>query len=158
MPLNHHPKIGSIVFCAFNGEKPEMDSTHPAVVVSNENMPRSGLCTVVPLSTRPPDVVRKWHHLLAEKSTRALPPNKRAKPSWAKCDMVTTVSLQKLSFSGANSYGVGGNLGPPIANSDLEAIQHCILHVLRLWRLIPPTPPPAPPGDPPQGPLIPPGE
>ena len=158
MPLNYRPKIGSIVFCEFDGVAPEMKSAHPAVVVSWEGMPRSGLCTVVPLSTRPPDVVQKWHHLLAEKSTRALPPHNRAKPSWAKCDMVTTVSLQRLSFSGANVYGLGGNVGPPIANSDLEAIQHCILYVLRLWKLIPPTPPPASPGDPPLGPLSPPGE
>lgn len=156
MPLKYHPKIGSIVFCEFDGIHPEMRSAHPAVVVSWESMPRSGLCTVVPLSTVPPDVIQKWHHLLAEKSTRALPPHNRAKPSWAKCDMVTTVSLQRLSLPGANVYGAGGNIGPPIANSDLQAIQYGILHVLRLWKLIPP--PPAPPGDPPPGPLIPPGE
>lgn len=158
MPLKYHPKIGSIVFCEFDGMPPEMETAHYAVAVSNDNMPRSGLCTVVPLSSQPPDVVQKWHHLLAETSTRALPPHKRAKPSWAKCDMITTVSLQRLSLTGAGRYGAGGTAGPPVGNDDLQAIQHCILHVLRLWRLIPPTPPPAPPGDPPQGPLIPPGE
>jgi uncharacterized protein YifN (PemK superfamily) len=68
---------------------PEIIKIRPVVVICT--MKRSGLLMVVPLSTTPPSPVKKYHHLLA---ANPVPGDKR--DSWAKCDMVTSVRLDRL--------------------------------------------------------------
>ena len=63
-----------------------MVKLRPVVVVSPKTLKRNRLVTVVPLSTRAPDPVQKFHHKLDPAS---LPPPLASKQtSWAKCDML----------------------------------------------------------------------
>ena len=48
---------------------------------------------MVPLSATAPQPIEPWHHQLSPES---LPMPFRSKATWAKCDMVTTVSLERL--------------------------------------------------------------
>lgn len=63
MAIREHPKIGSILMCDFDTGfvPPEMVKRRPVVVVSPKIAARPGLCTVVPLSTTPPDPVQQFH-------------------------------------------------------------------------------------------------
>lgn len=82
---------GSLVVCDFNGFKaPEMVKCRPVVVVA-PHWNRPNLCTIVPLSTTAPDTMMPYHYAF-----NANPIPGRSDPTWAKCDMVTTVSLGRL--------------------------------------------------------------
>lgn len=63
------------------------------MVVISPNLPRrAGLVTVIPLSTTAPLPIEQYHYRL-----RGNPiPGKEVGEIWAKCDLVTTVSLARL--------------------------------------------------------------
>lgn len=81
----------------------EMVKTRPVIVVSRVLDGRHGVATVVPISMTPPANPRRWHVLVP---TTAMPQGWREKPGdrWAKCDMVTTVSLERLSMIGVRRF------------------------------------------------------
>ena len=93
MGLSACPHPGQLLICDFSGfVPPEMTKRRPVVVLSRRSR-KSLTCTVIPLSTSPPDGPQPYHHLmdsasLAGKFTRD--------ETWAKCDMVTTVSINRL--------------------------------------------------------------
>jgi uncharacterized protein YifN (PemK superfamily) len=97
MPITFHPNAGTILICHYGQgsgfQPPEMMKSRPVVVISPRR--RSGgsqVATVVPLSSVAPKKPEPWHHLL---SAGAYP---RARgPMWAKCDMLATVALGRLS-------------------------------------------------------------
>ena len=66
MPLQYHPKTGTIVICDYNSGfvPPEMVKRRPAIVVFPQFKKRSGLCTIVPFSTTPPTPVMPYHYKL----------------------------------------------------------------------------------------------
>lgn len=81
-----------VLMCDFSGFRaPEMVKTRPIVVVSPNHLRRPGLVTVVPLSTTDPDPVEPYHYRF-EKDP--MPQCEGA--AWAKCDMVATVSIDRL--------------------------------------------------------------
>ncbi|WP_225920200.1 type II toxin-antitoxin system PemK/MazF family toxin [Pseudomonas vanderleydeniana] len=90
MPLRFQPKEGSILICNFSGfVAPEMVKQRP-VVILRKHPHNSRLVTVVPLSTTQPERLCAYHvelpcYLASE-----------AKKSWAKCDMLYTVSMDRL--------------------------------------------------------------
>ena len=93
MALMHPPRVGSVLWCDFRGYiAPEMVKRRPVVVVARhkENMQ---LVSVVPLSTTRPDRMQAYHHHFAEN-----PMPGAVGGCWAKCDMVATVSLQRLDL------------------------------------------------------------
>jgi len=110
---------------------PEMVKTRPVVVVSGK---RTGVCTVVPLSTTEPHPVEPWHHLLDKHS---LPLPFQAKPTWAKCDMVTTVSLERLDrvLIGRDTAGKRPYVAHKVNAVDLLAIERGLIHALCLKHL-----------------------
>ncbi len=61
--LKLYLKTGEIVICNYNTGfvVPEMVKSRPAVVISKSSTHWRGLCTVVPLSTTPPEKVEAWH-------------------------------------------------------------------------------------------------
>ncbi|SEH93558.1 type II toxin-antitoxin system PemK/MazF family toxin [Pseudomonas asplenii] len=90
MPLKYQPKEGSVLICDFSGfVAPEMVKQRP-VVILRKHPHNSRLVTVVPLSTTAPEKLCAYHVelpcYLAGDSQK----------SWAKCDMLYTVSIDRL--------------------------------------------------------------
>lgn len=136
MAIQFHPEQGTIVVCDFDGfVPPEMIKRRPAVVVSPRLRRRNGLCTVVPLSTTPPDPVCPYHFKLHVAPTLPAPYN--AAFHWVKADMLYTVAFSRLHlpFDGKDASGKRNYDVRVIDNADLLKIQECMLHALGLTRL-----------------------
>ena len=84
----------SVIFAGF--VVPEMVKRRPAIVVSPRLRGRSGLCTIVPLSTTPPAREQKYHCLL--ELNPPLPRPFDAEVCWVKGDMLYTVSFARLNL------------------------------------------------------------
>lgn len=116
--------------CDFSGgfSPPEMIKIRPVVVISPQLPDRPDLCTVVPISTKKPLVLRNYHH---EISPQSLAGGLEKNRCWAKCDMLYTVSLQRLDrirargTSSRRSYVTG-----LATEEDMLAITHAVLHGL----------------------------
>ncbi len=119
MAINFHPKAGMVLMCDFAGNLlPEIVKTRPVVVVTPAHVRRSGLATVVPLSTKRPRTVYAYHHRLV---SAAFPG--AAEEVWAKCDLVASVSYERLDRIrlGSNDHIIGH-----VSHSDLIAICYAI--------------------------------
>lgn len=125
--LKFHPKPGSILMCDYRTgfAPPEMVKARPVVVVSPRLRRREGLCTIVPFSTTPPAPVEAHHCALRLLSP--LPKPFDAPDVWAKCDMLATVSFQRLDLIrvGKRKYIV-----PELSDHQLEAVRRGVLHAL----------------------------
>lgn len=96
MPLNgFYPKHRHVLMCDFERGfvAPEMVKRRPVVVISKAETHGRRLCTVVPLSTTPCVPEMDWHYLLQQNPLRGTPPHTSV---WAKCDMLYTVSFDRL--------------------------------------------------------------
>lgn len=71
-----------------------MIKRRPVIVVSRHETHNRRLCTVVPLSTTAPNPVAAWHHELSHIKISGWQANG---PMWAKCDMLATVSFERLN-------------------------------------------------------------
>ena len=91
MAIKYAPQNGSILVCDYDGILPEMVKRRPVVVVSSVS---EGLCIVVPLSTSPPVHIQPWN--LKVVLSEPLPPPYIQMTCWAKCDMVQSVSFERL--------------------------------------------------------------
>ena len=96
MAIKEHPVPGTIVLCDFGDPKkggsfrpPEMIKRRPVVVVSPKIARRSGLCTVVCLSTTAPDPVLPFHRAIT--IDPPLPAPRERGVNWIKGDMVYAV-------------------------------------------------------------------
>lgn len=95
MAIVFHPSAGTLLVCDFTGMvEPEMVKSRPVVVVSPRLRHRTGLCTVVPLSTTPPNDVMAWHCKLILETPLSAKWNKTE--IWAKCDMLYTMRFERL--------------------------------------------------------------
>ena len=96
MALPYYPSRGEVLICDFDSgfQPPEMVKKRPVVVISIKESHRRRLCTVVPFSTTEPAPRERWHHSLAHVRVPGL---HAAAPMWAKCDMVATVSFDRLN-------------------------------------------------------------
>jgi uncharacterized protein YifN (PemK superfamily) len=91
MAITFHPKAGMVLMCDFSGMiVPEINKKRPIVVISPNNLVRKGLCTIIPLSTTIPDPIEKYHYKLPQN------PLKNESETWAKCDLVMSVSIDRL--------------------------------------------------------------
>jgi len=91
MTINFHPKAGSILICDFEGYViPEIVKKRPVVVISPNHMRNSGLVTVVPFSTTPPNPIENFHYELLNQIKNDNTYH------WAKCDLVARVRLERL--------------------------------------------------------------
>lgn len=92
MGLKYQPKTKSVLICDFTGSiLPEMNKKRPVVVVS-KHPDNSKLVTVVPVSTTAPTSLKGYHY---EFPNNPLPD--KTEVCWAKCDMVYTISIDRLS-------------------------------------------------------------
>ncbi|WP_336940831.1 type II toxin-antitoxin system PemK/MazF family toxin [Vibrio cholerae] len=134
--LRFHPKKGTILCCDFSEgfKAPEMVKIRPVIVVTPQLPGRVDLCTIVPLSTVEPQPKLPFHH---EMSPESLTEKLKQKTCWAKCDMLYTVSLERLdrisekSASGKRTFVTG-----KATAEDMLAIEQCILNGLGLRKFL----------------------
>ena len=128
MALPFHPRTGTLWMCDFNTgfQPPEMVKRRPVVVISPYPRRRvTGLCTVVPLSTTNPIPIEPFHHLM---DPRSLPGRLAQNDTWAKCDMLNTVSVDRLSRATSRRQ----RLTFRVLEADLDAIRDCVKIALGL--------------------------
>lgn len=130
MSLIYHPKVGDIVMCEFPScfQSPEMVKTRPVVVISPKIPGRTTMVAIVPLSTTAP-MPRLGHH--CEIALRMLPPSLQASAStcWAKCDMVYTFSIHRLSL-------VQGKRDPKTQKRRYETARLDLAHIQAVRRCL----------------------
>jgi uncharacterized protein YifN (PemK superfamily) len=119
MAIQFHPKAGMVLMCDFRGNiLPEIGKKRPVVVVTPSHIERAELVAVVPLSTRPPQIVLSYHHRLTSQPFWGA-----ARVSWAKCDLVQSVSHERLNrISTRENQQVIGY----VSHQDLVAIRYAI--------------------------------
>lgn len=119
--------------------EPEMVKNRPVVVVSGKfqkTSPENSICTVVPISTKPPRNPERWHRKL-ELNSIPLPLRADGEESWAKCDMVVSVAFSRLNkIRTARANGKRVFVEHYVVPEDLTAIQACLLYVLNMAHLI----------------------
>lgn len=96
MALMYYPRPGEILVCDYRGgfQPPEMTKRRPAVVVSPRLRRRADLVGVVPLSTTEPNPVEAYHCRIEFENP--LPQPFDSNVMWAKADMVSSVSFDRL--------------------------------------------------------------
>ncbi|MEA3642028.1 MAG: type II toxin-antitoxin system PemK/MazF family toxin [Lamprobacter sp.] len=131
MPLTFHPHPGMVLICDFNTgfKAPEMIKRRPVVVISPRPRRTNQLCTIVPLSTTAPNPVEPFHHRM---DPRSLPGKLARKETWAKCDMLATVSLERLDrvMIGKAPNGKRIYLAEPVLDEDFKAIRRGVMMAL----------------------------
>jgi uncharacterized protein YifN (PemK superfamily) len=131
MPLPYHPRRGEVLICDFETgfRPPEMLKKRPVVVISCKESHNRKLCTVVPFSTTAPLPVMPWHHSLAHVSVPGL---QATAPMWAKCDMLATVSFDRLNKPYVKTRSGRRFVELVLETADLAALDHCIRRYLSL--------------------------
>jgi len=128
--LLYQPRAGAVVRCDFRGMiEPEMVKLRDVVVLMPHKQNRQ-LVTVVPLSTTPPTPPQLYHHELT-KDPR--PDGDTMRSVWAKCDMVYTVSLERLEMHYTRTRRGGRqSVKVQLSHDDFIAIRRCVAIALHL--------------------------
>lgn len=135
MPIQFHPKQGTILICNFNSgfKQPEMVKRRPVVVISPQISARADLCTVVALSTEPPRKILQYHFEL----DISLPEPWHEGPNWVKGDMIYSVAYHRLELirCGRNQdkKRIYGRI--ELSASELRNVRVCVLRALGLASL-----------------------
>ena len=115
--------------CRFDGfNEPEMVKTRPVVILAKHKH-NSRLVTVVPLSTTAPDKVEGHHHLL---SSNPKPGESKDKQVWAKCDMVSTLSTERLELFSIRTRQGRTTVNAHVSDADFQAIKRAVCVALSL--------------------------
>lgn len=131
MPISFQPPPGTILQCDFHGYiVPEIVKPRQIVVLWRHKSVAK-LVYVVPISTTPPHDPDLAHRLPCVPLPR--PGQDKATPIWVKCDLVYTVSTDRLSMpvnrtSRRNKAPININISTP----DLMAIRGIVAKALRL--------------------------
>jgi uncharacterized protein YifN (PemK superfamily) len=120
MPLYYLPKQGDVLVCDFTRGfvPPEMVKVRKVVVISHRARHRRRLCTVVPISSTSPENEFDWHHLLRVNPLIT----DGAQQLWVKCDMIYTVSFDRLDKAHRKTRGGREYFVPRLCPNDLEAV------------------------------------
>lgn len=121
----HHPKQGEILVCDFTRGfvAPEMQKVRKVVVISPTATHKRRLCTVLPISATQPEHEEEWHYLLKKNPL----PSDGYRQLWVKCDMIYTVSFDRLdkphskTRNGGRQYFV-----PRLDDEELAAVIGCL--------------------------------
>lgn len=135
MAIRYPPPPGSLLLCDYSlggFRAPEMTKRRPAVALSPRLPHRDGLCAVVPLSTTPP--AKAVPYVVELTLAAPLPAPFDAPRMWAKCDMVATVSFERLDlFRGPRApTGKRKYLSIRLTPADYERIKIGVLQGLGL--------------------------
>lgn len=131
MALPYFPRRGEVLVCDFDTgfQPPEMVKKRPVVVVSRRDSHSRRLCTVVPFSTTAPMPAMPWHHPLPHVSVPGL---QAAAQMWAKCDMVATVSFERLNKPYVKTRQGRSYRELVLEAQDMSAIEACLRAYLAL--------------------------
>lgn len=125
MALKFRAKQGMILTCDFEGMlQPEMIKIRKVVLVSPDNYHRTGLHSVIPLSTTPPEPIMSHHHKLSQTSLDSYESD--SSDVWAKCDMVYTFRRSRFDRIKIHENGTRRYVTGAVTNEDLIAIQECM--------------------------------
>jgi len=131
MALPYLPQQGEILVCDFDDLAlgAEMIKRRPVVVVSRHDAHRSQLCTVVALSTTPPKLPKPWHYYMEHvRVTGWEAPN----GVWAKCDMLATVSLERLNKPYIKLRSGRNFVAHSLSLVDMAAVLKCIRALMQM--------------------------
>jgi uncharacterized protein YifN (PemK superfamily) len=131
MPLIYQPRLGAVLRCDFTSMgwmKPEMVK-HRDVVVIARNKKNTKLVTVVPLSTTEPKTIEAYHPQLSQNPRPDGDPNTAV---WAKCDMVYTVSIDRLDFYYKSTRRGRESVTRSVSPVDLQSIKNGVAAALGL--------------------------
>lgn len=133
MPLLYYPNPGEIFVCNYDEYpiEPEMCKPRPVVVASPRLRGRAKLVGVIPLSTTVPDVLQDYH--CEVELEQPLPAPFDSPKMWAKCDMYSVVSLDRLDrfkeprarYGGARKW-----TSRKLSKEQLEAVRQALLRGL----------------------------
>ena len=141
MTVQFHPPPGTIVRVDLNEgfRLPEMRKRRPAIVLSPELPGRPRLCSIVPLSTTDPRVVRSYHHRLT--FDPPLPWPYDSPEMWVKGDVVLTVAFHRLRHMFRDKDEEGNRIYDIRCLSEEEflKVQQCVMRGLGMGHLIPVT-------------------
>ena len=133
MPIKYHPNQASLVAVNFDKgfKEPEMVKTRLAVVMSKPIARRVGLCTIVPLSTTPPNHVMPYH---GEIDIGFDLPKHWERRCWVKGDMITSVGFHRVELIrlGRDRNSKRQYLTRPLDDAIFLAVQRYALHGLGL--------------------------
>lgn len=131
MPIPYHPDRGEILICNFDDQAvgAEIIKRRPVVVISPRSAQHSSLCMVVPLSTTQPNPPRAWHHSLAHVRITGW---QASAPMWAKCDLVSTVSFQRLNKPYVKLRSGRNYVTHKLSDQDLNAVIACLRAYLQI--------------------------
>lgn len=118
MAIRFYPRAGQIFICDFSKfQAPEMTKKRPVMVISPRLKHRSEIVTIVPLSTTAPRETVAYAVLLSKDYS---PLSVSSKQVWAKCDMLLSVSRQRLT-----SYKIGRRKyhTPEATGDDLKRVR-----------------------------------
>lgn len=107
--------------------------SRPCLVIQNNKMRRGRLVTVVPISGQEPEELQPYHHRMDHRSFVNMPLTYggQGKPRWAKCDYMTTVSLDRcLDPHHRPNNGPRKYVKVRAIRADVEAIEKCVLWAL----------------------------
>lgn len=132
MALNFRPTPGQVLLCDFSRGfiAPEMLKTRPVVVISPQAPHGHRLCTIVPLSTSAPAQQRGCHHLLSADPCPGF--SQQHNGVWAKCDMIYTVSFDRLNRLHRKTRQGRQYYIPSVTLQDLQAIMNAVRNHLNL--------------------------
>lgn len=132
MGLPFFPRPGLIVVFDFNGFiPPEMVKPRPCIVVSPKRADGQALCTIIPLSTKDPNPVMKYHCKLAfpEPLSRKF----SAPEMWVKGDLMYTLALDRLDLPyNKDSSGDRNYITRDISREDLLRVRKCVAFAIGL--------------------------
>ena len=131
MALPYFPRRGEVLICNFDTgfQAPEMIKKRPVVVVSSKPSHWRKLCTVIPFSTTQPEPIQAWHHSLGHV---VVPGLQAVDTMWAKCDMVATVSFERLNKPYVKSRHGRVFKELILEEVDMQAIDACLRKYLSL--------------------------
>lgn len=131
MSLPYLPRQGEILVCDFDDSAigAEMVKRRPVVVISRHDAHRSQLCTVIALSTTPPEAVKPWHHPMPHLKVVGWE-NKDG--VWAKCDMLATVSLKRLNKPYVRLRSGRNYITHVLDAADVRAILQCVRALMQM--------------------------
>ena len=134
MAIREHPALGTVLTCDFSQgfAPPEMVKRRPVIVISPKIANRGGLCTVVALSTTPPDPVMPYHQQIDIRPR--LPVRWQSDGVWIKGDMVLAVALHRLDFlsHGKDRTGKRRYHYAPVEEGILKLVRSCVLRSIGL--------------------------
>lgn len=141
MAISIHPRQGQILLCDFSQgfRAPEMiKSRRPVVILTPSFRHRSGLVTIVPLSTVRPDPIMPFHYQLPNNCLPQIGVFQTGE-SWIKGDLIYTVGFHRLDLIrlGIREPSTRKRVyyRNRLSRERMKKIYSCVLHGLNLGGL-----------------------